>query len=162
MNPVADCGDRGGGRCAEARRSGVRATRGVADAAGSAGCSEAFVDASRLPFATMFSDKSVLDEDHPAYIGMYDGRLMDDSVRRFVESCDAVVTIGTMLTDFNTGAFTARLDPEKTITIGHHRTTVGATVYRNVEIADILGQLARHVTNDAPRPASHPGRLDRS
>ena len=123
------------------------------------GAARAFVDASRLPFATMFSDKSVLDEDHPAYIGMYDGRLMDDSVRRFVESCDAVVTIGTMLTDFNTGAFTARLDPEKTITIGHHRTTVGATVYRNVEIADILGQLARHVTNDAQRPAISPGTL---
>jgi indolepyruvate decarboxylase len=34
----------------------------------------------------MFMDKSVLEEQHPAYIGMYDGRLMDESVRRFVES----------------------------------------------------------------------------
>jgi indolepyruvate decarboxylase len=123
------------------------------------GTTKAFLDASGLPFATMLGDKSVLSEDHPAYIGMYAGRLMDESVRGFVESCDVVMMIGTMLTDGNTGAFTARLDPAKTITIGHHRTTVGATVYRNVEIADILPQLAGRVTNDARRPAIAPGTL---
>jgi indolepyruvate decarboxylase len=40
-----------------------------------------FVDASGLPFATMFADKSVLDEQHPAYLGMYDGKLMDEDIR---------------------------------------------------------------------------------
>ncbi|HXL63110.1 MAG TPA: hypothetical protein VN959_20990, partial [Mycobacterium sp.] len=88
----------------------------------------------------------VLDEQHPAYIGMYDGRLMDESVRKFVESCDCVVTVGTMMTDFNTGAFTARLDPQHTIEIGHHGTTVGSQIYPNVEIADILNELIRRVT----------------
>src|ERR1700740_1528102 len=39
---------------------------------------QAFVDASGLPYATMFGDKSVLDEQNPSYIGMYDGRLMDE------------------------------------------------------------------------------------
>jgi indolepyruvate decarboxylase len=70
-----------------------------------------FVDASGLPFATMFADKSILDEQQPGYIGMYDGRLMDEDVRAFVESCDHVVCIGTMMTDFNSGAFTARRSP---------------------------------------------------
>src|SRR3954468_14421531 len=46
--------------------------------------------------ATMFADKSVFDEDHPTYIGMYDGQLMEEAVRGFVESCDVVVTVGTM------------------------------------------------------------------
>jgi len=31
------------------------------------------IDSSGLPFATMFMAKSVLDEQHPAYAGMYDG-----------------------------------------------------------------------------------------
>jgi indolepyruvate decarboxylase len=107
---------------------------------------QAFVDAAGLPFATMFADKSVLDEQHPAYIGMYDGRLMDESVRKFVESCDCVVTVGTVMTDFNTGAFTARLDPQHTIDVGHHDTTVGSQIYPNVEMADILNELIRRVT----------------
>ena len=107
---------------------------------------QAFVDAVGLPFATMFADKSVLDEQHPAYIGMYNGQLMDETVRKFVESCDCVVMVGTMMTDFNSGAFTARLDPQHTIDIGHHRTTVRSEVYPNVEIADILSELTRRVT----------------
>src|SRR5262249_52097859 len=97
----------------------------------------AFVDASGLPFATMFADKSVLDENHPAYIGMYDGKLMGESVRNFVESCDLVLCIGTMMSDFNSGAFTANLNPEKTTHISHHRTQVGSTIYPNVEMKDI-------------------------
>lgn len=101
-----------------------------------------FIEAAALPFATMFADKSVLDEDHPNYIGMYDGRLMEEAVREFVESCQAVVTVGTMQTDFNTGAFTAHLDPARTIDIGLHRTSVGGTFYQNVEMADILQELA--------------------
>jgi indolepyruvate decarboxylase len=119
----------------------------------------AFLDASGLPFATMFADKSVLGEDHPNYIGMYAGRLMGEPVRAFVESSDAVVLVGAMLTDGNTAGHTVRLDPDKTITIDRHRTTVGAVVYRNVEIADILTQLSGRTTKRAQRPAIAPETL---
>ncbi len=119
----------------------------------------AFVDASGLPFATMFADKSVLAEDHSGYIGMYVGRLAGEPVREFIESCDAVVLIGAMLTDGNTAGHTVRLDPVKTIIIDHHRTTVGSTVYRNVEIADILAQLSGRTTKRARRPAIAPETL---
>jgi indolepyruvate decarboxylase len=118
----------------------LTARLGLRDAA------QAFIDASGLPFATMFEDKSVLDEQQPAYIGMYDGRLMDADVRAFVESCDQVVCIGTMLTDFNSGAFTANLDPERTIDIGHHRTRVGSQAFTSVEIGDMLSELSLRVT----------------
>ena len=119
----------------------------------------AFVDASGLPFATMFADKSVLGEDHSNYIGMYAGRLMGEPVRAFVESCDVVVMIGAMLTDGNTAGHTVRLDPDKTINIGHHRTTVGPTLYRNVEIADILSQLPGRITKRPGRPVIAPETL---
>jgi indolepyruvate decarboxylase len=122
----------------------------------------AFVDASGLPFATMFGDKSVLGEDHPGYIGMYSGRLMEEPVRAFVESCDVVVMIGAMLTDGNTAGNTVRLDPDKTITIGHHRTTVGAVVYRNVEMATFSRNCPRESPTSLSGRPSHPGPLDRS
>jgi indolepyruvate decarboxylase len=119
----------------------------------------AFIDASGLPFATMFGDKSVLGEDHPRYVGMYSGRLMEEPVRAFVESCDAVVMIGAMLTDGNTAGFTARLDPNKTISIDHHRVTVDDTVYRNVEMADILARLPGRMTDSRQQPPIAPGTL---
>jgi indolepyruvate decarboxylase len=106
---------------------------------------QAFVDASGMPFATMFSDKSALDEQQPSFIGMYDGRLMNPDVRAYVESCDQVVTVGTLMTDFNTGAFTARLDPMKTIAIKHHYTRVGRQEFHDVEMGDVLSSLAIRV-----------------
>jgi indolepyruvate decarboxylase len=108
---------------------------------------QCFIDASGLPFATMFMDKSVLDEMQSSYVGMYDGALMQPEVREFVEGADLVLTIGTLWTDFNTGAFTSRLDPAKVIAIGHHRVQIGGKTFLNVELGDALAALtkgARH------------------
>src|SRR5277367_1911203 len=99
---------------------------------------QALIDRSGLPFATMFMDKSVLDEQQAGYVGMYDGAIMTPAVREFVEGCDVVLAIGTLMSDFNTGAFTSRLDPKRLINIGHHRTQVGANTYPCVEMKDVL------------------------
>src|SRR5262249_8714151 len=120
---------------------------------------QAFVDASGLPFATMFGDKSVLDEQQPSFIGMYDGRLMNPDVRAYVESCDQVVTIGSLMTDFNTGAFTARLDPLKTIAIKDHYPSVGRQEFRDVEMGDILSSLASRVKHRGKETSLQPASL---
>ncbi|RDJ20002.1 alpha-keto acid decarboxylase family protein [Bosea caraganae] len=103
---------------------------------------QAMIDRSGLPFATMFMDKSALDERQAAYVGMYDGAIMTEEVRDFVEGCDQVLAIGTLASDFNTGAFTARLDPGRTIGIGHHHVRVGGKTFANVELGDVLVALA--------------------
>jgi indolepyruvate decarboxylase len=119
---------------------------------------QSLIDVSGLPFATMFMDKTVLDEQQPAYIGMYDGALMSPVVRAFVEGCDEVLAIGTLMSDFNSGAFTARLDPKCTMTIGHHRTNVGGKTYPAVEMADLLRELAKRLSRHA-WPAMSAGTL---
>jgi indolepyruvate decarboxylase len=107
---------------------------------------QAIIDATGLPFATMFLDKSVLDESQPAYIGMYAGRLMNEDVRRFVESCDLVLAVGTLFSDLNTGAFTAKLDPARLISIGHHHVTLEGRTHSGIEMADVLDALARRLS----------------
>jgi indolepyruvate decarboxylase len=132
---------------------GLLATR-----AGAREALQSFVDASGIPFATMFGDKSVLEEQQPAYIGMYDGKLMNESVREFVESCNRVLAIGSQMTDFNSGAFTSQLNPERTIKIRHHHVQVGSKVYPNVEMKDILteltGRIAKRKGKSPIQPAS--------
>jgi indolepyruvate decarboxylase len=117
----------------------------------------AVVDASGLPFATMFMDKCVLDEGHPGYIGMYDGNLMNEQVRAFVESCDCVLGIGAMLTDFNSGAFTAKIDRSKSINIMHHSVRVGSAVYNNIEMKDVLVALAKELRHKEVRASKAHG-----
>jgi indolepyruvate decarboxylase len=113
--------------------------------AGLQGLMQTIVHASGLPFATMFLDKSVLDENQPSYIGMYAGRLMNEDVREFVESCDVVLAVGTLLTDLNTGAFTARLDPARLISIGHHHVTLQGKTHLGLEMSDVLAGLAKRI-----------------
>lgn len=117
----------------------------------------AVVDASGLPFATMFMDKCVLDETHANYIGMYDGKLMNEQVRSFVEGCDCVLAIGTMATDFNTGCFTATIDRSKSINILQHHVRVGAATYANVEMEDVLVALSEKLSKrtDVQGPSVH-------
>ncbi len=119
----------------------------------------AVVDASGLPFATMFMDKCVLDEAHPGYIGMYDGRLMNEEVRAFVEGCDCVLGIGVLLTDLNSGAFTARIDRAKSINIMPHSVRVGTAVYHNVGMKDVLIALASRLPRKDVRAPPKTGGL---
>ena len=113
---------------------------------------QTLISATGLPFATAFMDKAVLDEQHPAYVGMYDGRLMSAQVRDFVEECDRVLVVGSLKSDFNTGAFTARLDPGRTIRVDHHSVSVDGKTYPNVEMGDVLSALARMLPRrDWPR-----------
>ncbi|KDM66083.1 alpha-keto acid decarboxylase family protein [Acidiphilium sp. JA12-A1] len=113
------------------------------------------IEATNLPFATMFGDKAVLDEQHPSYIGMYAGRMMNEDVRAFVESRDCVLMVGTEMNDFNTAAFTSRLNPQCLITISHHETKIDGRVFPSVEIEDLLHELARKAPRfaDQPHPA---------
>lgn len=105
----------------------------------------AIVNASNLPFTTIFMDKCVLDECHPNYIGMYDGKLMNEQVRVFVEGCDCVIGIGAMLTDFNSGSFTAQIDRSKSMNIMLDTVRVGNASYNNVRMEDVLTELARRI-----------------
>ena len=51
-----------------------------------------------------------------------------------------------MLTDFNSGAFTARIDRLKSINILHNSVRVGAALYPNVAMQDVLAALAPKLT----------------
>ncbi len=112
------------------------------------------VERSGLPFATMFMDKSVLDESLPHYLGIYDGQLMNEPVREFIENCDCVLGIGAVMTDFNSGCFTACLPAEKTIHIHSESVDVGKVSFPNVlmsDVIDALSQRIRPMRVDAPR-----------
>ncbi|WP_370546176.1 thiamine pyrophosphate-binding protein [Edwardsiella tarda] len=116
---------------------------------------QTLIDAANLCFATMVMDKSVLDESHPNYIGMYNGHLLNPEVRDFVERCDCVLLMGTLLSDFNTGGFTARLDPSHCITLLPESVRIGTTEYHQVLLKDVLNAVAQQIS-PLPRPANAP------
>ncbi len=103
---------------------------------------QALIRQTGLPYATMFMDKAIISESDPHYAGMYNGQLMNQQVREFVENSDCVLGIGAVMTDFNTGSFTADIAPEKLISIMADHVRVGAAIWQNVYMRDLLPALA--------------------
>ena len=102
---------------------------------------QAIIDKTGLPYATMFMDKSIVSESNPTYMGIYNGKLMNVQVGEFVESCDCILGIGAVLTDFNSGSFTASISPEQRINILADQVKVGSAVYPNVMMKEVLDKL---------------------
>ena len=94
--------------------------------------------ATAYPFAALAMDKGLLEESHPQFLGLYLGTLRDDGVRQRVEAADAVLLIGALLTDFNTGGFSARLEPGRRIEVQPRETRVGRAVFAHVAMRDLL------------------------
>lgn len=117
-----------------------------------------FVEASGLPFAAMWMDKSALDEAHPQYCGIYCGSLTNEPLREFVEGCDLVINLGALQSDLNLGAYTARLDRRRCVTIDQSQVSVGAATFHNVHFADLLRALTSRVRRRAlsapPKPTA--------
>src|SRR5665811_1757079 len=64
------------------------------------------LDKTGFPYVTMMLGKTVLSEQHPQFIGLFEGDRSRDYVRDRVESADCILQLGTLMTDFNTGGFT--------------------------------------------------------
>jgi indolepyruvate decarboxylase len=100
------------------------------------------LDATGYPFAAMMLGKSVIDEHHPQFIGLYEGDRCRKYVRDRVEQADAILLAGPMLTDFNTGGFSARIDVGRSIAANVDRLRVRHHYYDRVAVGDFLKGLA--------------------
>ena len=106
-----------------------------------------FIDRSGIPFTSMFMAKGTLSETHPNFIGVYNGRLLDQLVQKTVESSDVVISFGAIHSDINTGAFTVDIDPHKEIKVHPDRVCIGHAVYHNVLLEDVLSELCGRIGN---------------
>jgi indolepyruvate decarboxylase len=114
------------------------------------------IEALGCPFATTAMEKSVIDESHPQFAGLYAGVLSSNGTREIVEGAEVVIDLGGIsLNDENTTGFTARLDPARFISIGLNDVRIGGQVFGNVRLADTLAALAK-LKSPAPRSKRTP------
>src|SRR5262249_14541634 len=119
------------------------------------------IEALGCPFATTSMEKCIIDESHPQFAGLFAGAMSAETTRRIVEDAELVLDLGGIsLNDITTGAFTARLDPARFVSIGLRDVRIGEQVFGNVRLADMLAALAklkssappyRRTPEDAPR-----------
>lgn len=91
-----------------------------------------------IPIATTMLGKSVIQETHPLFVGIYEGAAGQETITQFVEQSDCVLILGVFLTDIDLGAFTAHLDPGKCIYATSDQLRIRYHEYREVLLADFL------------------------
>jgi TPP-dependent 2-oxoacid decarboxylase len=97
-----------------------------------------FLAKTGFPYASMMLGKTVLSEQQPQFIGLYQGERSRDYVKNRVESADCILQLGALLTDFNTGGFTANLDDTKTISANYRTVKIKHHIYENVSLRDFM------------------------
>ena len=106
---------------------------------------EAFLKASGLAYATTPMDKSLLSEEHPAFLGMYNGhRSTPPGLGSVVEQADLLVDLGGLvLEDLNTGLWSGSLDQNRIVSIHADWVQAGDQVFTSVSISDVLEGLTK-------------------
>jgi indolepyruvate decarboxylase len=96
-----------------------------------------------IPVAATVLGKSVIGENHPFYLGVYEGAMGRDDVRQYVESSDCVIMLGAFMTDINLGIYTAHLDPARSISATSEKLSIRYHTYEEVRFKDFVGGLLR-------------------
>ncbi|HPD16507.1 MAG TPA: thiamine pyrophosphate-binding protein [Planctomycetota bacterium] len=116
------------------------------------------VERSGYPVAATLLGKSVISEIHPQYLGIYEGGMGRDDVRRAVEGADAVLILGAFLTDIDLGIFTAHLDMSRTIHATSERIAIRHHHFEGVTLHDFLRGLLRAPIGPRRKVAAPPKR----
>ena len=101
------------------------------------------VGQTNIPVAATLLGKSVIGEQHPFYLGVYEGAMGREEVRRYVEASDCVIMLGTFMTDINLGVFTAQLDPARCISATSEKLSIRYHNYDGVVFKDFMRGLLR-------------------
>ena len=108
-----------------------------------------------IPIAADLLSKSAVPENHPLYLGVYGGAMSsDEHVRKYVESADLVLMLGTFITDMSMGFYTAKLDRRRTVLATSERVSVQYHRYDSIQFRDFLEALA--AAKITPKRFRHP------
>jgi indolepyruvate decarboxylase len=108
-----------------------------------------------IPIAADLLSKSAVPENHPLYLGVYGGAMSsDDHVRKYVESADLVLMLGTFITDMSMGFYTAKLERRHTVLATSERVSVQYHRYDSIQFRDFLEALV--AAKIKPKHFKHP------
>lgn len=102
---------------------------------------EQLVDATQFPVFTTPMGKSTINELHPRFGGVYVGTLSQPEVREAVEDADLILSVGALLSDFNTGSFSYSYKTKNIIEFHSDYTKIRQATYPGVQMKEALIKL---------------------
>jgi pyruvate decarboxylase len=109
-----------------------------------AGAQEAFrqfIDASGYAMAMMPNAKGFFPEDHPNFVGIYWGPVSSPGTEAIVESADAYLFAGPVLSDYASCGHTIEISPKKLIHAGVDFVQLPDALYQDIVMDEFLAAL---------------------
>lgn len=102
-----------------------------------------------IPVVTSILGKSSFPESHHCFIGNYLGKFGAPQIREYVESCDLILCLGAVLTEMETGGYTATLPAEKLIVANAHELKIARHSFGQIDFLELIDQLLKSTTSGA-------------
>ena len=115
------------------------------------------LDQTQIPFASTVLGKGIITEQHPRFVGVYQGTIGPESTCKYVEESDCLITLGMVITDINLGLFSARLDLDRDIFVNAEKAVVNYTNHEAIILEDVIDtllgmELKPSTASDLPQP----------
>lgn len=101
------------------------------------------LEETNIPFATTILGKSVISETHPLCMGVYEGAMGREAVRKYVESSDCMILLGAFMTDINLGIYTANINRSHSISAASESVSIRHHSYGDISLDDFLDRLSK-------------------
>lgn len=99
------------------------------------------IEKTGIPVVSTVLSKSVISENNPLYLGVYEGAMGHEWVRRSVESSDCLVLLGAPMTDIDFSITPTPIDQSKAIYVTSERLSIKHHNFDNVYLNDFLNGL---------------------
>jgi TPP-dependent 2-oxoacid decarboxylase len=96
------------------------------------------INKTNIPVVSTVLSKSVISEDHPSYLGVYEGAMGYQSVREYVESSDCLILLGALMTDINFGISSTPIEQSRSIYVTSEKLSIKHHNFENILLQDFL------------------------
>lgn len=101
-----------------------------------------FAERFEIPIISSLLGKTAISEYHSLAKGVYVGEMSRPELSQYVKDCDCVFMLGLMLTDVDTGIFTAKLNFPHQVIINAETISVGHHHYKNICFIELIKRLS--------------------
>ncbi len=113
------------------------------------------IDATQFPVFVTPMGKGSFDEHHPRFGGVYIGTLSHPDIKKAVESSDLILSIGAILSDYNTGSFSYHYNTKNVVEFHSDHIKIRNATYPGIQMKFVLKRIIESIENKNNKYIDH-------
>jgi len=101
------------------------------------------IDKTKLPTFVSPMGKGSVNETHPAFGGVYCGDVSREDVRARIEAAELILFVGGLMSDFNSGGFTYRVERRNTVEFHSDHMKIRYSTFPGIQMNQVMQKLIK-------------------